>query len=368
MSKSGISDRLEFGANGCEVSFDTTASRRRFLTGLAALGAGTLIPQGGFSVLAAGARTAAAANPVNQERQVLTGKALPRRIDVHHHPSLPNSAPQVRTTQTGPAPTHWTPEVALKMMDEGGVDLTILSSGGNDGPQCRAMNDYMAKLVSDYPGRFGMFASLPFPDMDGSLKELAYGLDELKADGVRLSTSYGNKWLGDPAFAPLFEELNRRKAVVYTHPSAPECCAKLVPGIGDATIEFGTDTTRAIVRMVFSGSSARYPDLRMIFSHAGGTMPFLIVRLTKDATMVPDGFSAEAGRFYYDTAQAAGPAAMYALKSVVPMSHIVFGTDYPYISAAQTAKGLKDSGVFTAQELLQIDRDNALQLLPKYAG
>jgi predicted TIM-barrel fold metal-dependent hydrolase len=213
-----------------------------------------------------------------------------------------------------------------------------------------------------------MFASLPFPDMDGSLKELAYGLDELKADGVRLSTSYGNKWLGDPAFAPLFEELNRRKAVVYTHPSAPECCAKLVPGIGDATIEFGTDTTRAIVRMVFSGSSARYPDLRMIFSHAGGTMPFLIVRLTKDATMVPDGFSAEAGRFYYDTAQAAGPAAMSALKSVVPMSHIVFGTDYPYISAAQTAKGLKDSGVFTAQELLQIDRDNALILLPKYAG
>ena len=154
----------------------------------------------------------------------------------------------------------------------------------------------------------------------------------------------------------------------YTHPVAGECCAKLVPGIGDATIELGTDTTRAIVRMVFSGSSARYPDMRMIFSHAGGTMPYLYVRLLKDSAAVPNGFPTEAGRFYYDTAQAAGFPAMSALKHVVPMSHIVFGTDYPYISAAQTAKGLKDSGVFSDAELLQIDAGNALQLFPKYAG
>src|ERR1700722_2371135 len=122
----------------------------------------------------------------------------------------------------------------------------------------------------------------------------------------------------------------------YTHPVAGECCAKLVPGIGDATIELGTDTTRAIVRMVFS--------------HAGGTMPYLYVRLLKDSAAVPNGFPTEAGRFYYDTAQAAGFPAMSALKHVVPMSHIVFGTDYPYISAAQTAKGLKDSGVFSDAE------------------
>jgi len=253
------------------------------------------------------------------------------------------------------------------MMDQGGCDLTILSSGGNDGAQCRKYNEYMAKLVSDYPGRFGMFTSLPFPDVDGSLKELAYGFDVLKADGVRLGTSYGDKWLGDPVFAPLFEELNRRKAVVYTHPSAPTCCSRLVAGIADPTIEFGTDTTRTIVRMVFSGSSARYPDMRMIFSHAGGTMPYLIVRLIKDSGAVPKGFPYEAGRFYYDTAQAAGVAAMSALKNVVPMSQIVFGTDYPYISVAQTAKGLKDSGVFTAAELTQIDSGNALHLFPRYA-
>jgi len=252
-------------------------------------------------------------------------------------------------------------------MDQGGCDLTILSSGGNDGALCRKYNEYMAKLVSDYPGRFGMFTSLPFPDVDGSLKELAHGFDVLKADGVRLGTSYGDKWLGDPAFAPLFEELNRRKAVVYTHPGAGACCSRLVPGIGDATIELGTDTTRAIVRMIFSGSSARYPDMKMIFSHAGGTMPYLIVRLIKDSGAVPKGFRYEAGRFYYDTAQVAGPGAMFALKNVVPVSQIIFGTDYPYISVAQTAKNLKDSGVFSAAELAQIDSGNTLRLFPKYA-
>jgi 6-methylsalicylate decarboxylase len=331
------------------------ASRRQFLTGLAALGATAVIPRTGSLILGAEAQTAG------------TARTKPRRIDVHHHPSLPGSAPAARTTQTGPAPTVWTPATAIAMMDEGGTDLTILSSGGNDGPMCRAANEYMAKLCSDYPGRFGMWASVPFPDTDAGLKEIEYAMDTLKADGIRLGTSYGNKWLGDPAFAPIFEEMNRRKGVIYTHPGANVCCQRLVPGIGDATIEFGTDTTRAIVRMVFSGSSARYPDMRMIFSHAGGTMPYLIVRLIKDSGAVPNGFPAEAGRFYYDTAQAAGVAAMSALKAVVPMNHIVFGTDYPYITTAATAKGLKDSGVFTAKELLMIDRDNALQLLPKYA-
>jgi len=337
-------------------------SRRQFLTGVAAIGASVLIPAGilagaGSSLPAAGAQA------------VAPGKK-PRRVDVHHHPSLPRSpgAAPARSFSTGPDPASWTPEGAIKMMDEGGTDLTILSSGGNDGPMCRVYNDYMAKVRSDYPGRFGMFASVPFPDVDASLKEIEYAMDTLKADGIRLGTSYGKKWLGDPAFAPIFEEMNRRKGVIYTHPGANVCCQRLVEGIADPTIEFGTDTTRAIVRMVFSGSSARYPDMHMIFSHAGGTMPYLIVRLIKDSGAVPAGFPAEAGRFYYDTAQAAGAPAMYALKHVVPMNRILFGTDYPYITTAATAKGLKDSGVFTDKELLQIDRDNFLQLMPKYAG
>ena len=348
-----------------ENNAKVSGSRRSFLTGLAALGACSAFP----AVRVLGSAALAGA-PLPQ---AASGKKKPRRVDVHHHPSLPanlqpRNANAPRTFSTGPAPATWTPETALKMMDEGNTDLVILSSGGNDGPMCRVYNDYMAKLRSDYPGRFGMWASVPFPDVDGALKEIEYAMDTLKADGIRLGTSYGNKWLGDPAFAPIFEEMNRRKGVIYTHPGANQCCQRLVEGIADASIEFGTDTTRAIVRMVFSGSSAKYPDMKMIFSHAGGTMPYLIVRLIKDSGAVPKGFPYEAGRFYYDTAQAAGPAAMGALKRVVPMNHILFGTDYPYITDAATAKGLKDSGVFTDKELLQIDRDNFLELMPKYAS
>ena len=207
------SPRIWVGDDYRHMELLAAPSRRQFLTGMAALGAGALIP-GGMPLFA----------------QTAPAKKRPRRIDVHHHPSLPNSGPQVRTTQTGPAPALWTPETALQMMDQGGVDLTILSAGTTNPKECRTYNDYMAKLVSDYPGRFGMFTSLPFPDIDGCLKEIAYGMDDLKADGVRFGTSYDGKWLGDPVFAPLFEELNRRKTVVYTHPGAPTCCAKAGAG------------------------------------------------------------------------------------------------------------------------------------------
>ena len=354
----------------CDRPFESLRhpSRRQFLTGMAALGAGAMIPAGGSLLQTAFGQTGP--------------KTKPRRVDVHNHPGLssdiatssglPGSG--ARDYFTGAA-LEWTPAKVLDEMDKGGTDLAILSNPGG-GPQAgdvetrrkhvRIYNDYMAKLVHDYPGRFGMFTCLPWPDVDGSLKEVEYGLDVLKADGISLVTSYGNKWLGDPMFAPLFQEINRRKALIYTHPSTNQCCTNLVPAIRDPSIELPTDTTRAIMSMIATGSSSRYPDMHVIFSHAGGTMPFLLPRLIKDSKKVPAGFLAEARRFYYDTAQAANAAPMAALKNTVPVSHIVFGTDFPYISSADTAKGLKDSGVFTDAELLQIDRDNILQLLPKY--
>ena len=155
---------------------------------------------------------------------------------------------------------------------------------------------------------------------------MTYAFDTLKADGIALFTSYGDKWLGDPAFNPVFEELNRRRAVVYTHPNTANCCGNLLPNIGEGIIEWGTDTTRAIARIVFGGAAARYPNIRLIFSHAGGTMPFLIerfVNLAKSpqfAVQFPEGFSGVAGRFYYDTAQTSNAAAMSALAKVVPAS------------------------------------------------
>lgn len=357
---------------GAHVSLDAgrdgyshPTSRRRFLGGVAALSGSFLIS----------AQTA--------EAQVATTKST-RRIDVHHHLSPPDYI-----VELGPSgknvlelPTlGWTPAKAIEEMDEGGVSTSITSVttpglwfGDPASAQrlARACNDYAAKLVSDYPRRFGMFVNLPIPDVEGSLKEIAYGLDVLKADGVSLFTSYGDKWLGDSAFDPVFEELNRRKAVVYTHPTLPDCCRNLVPGIINSAIEYGTDTTRAIARMVFSGTSQRYPDIRLIWSHAGGTMPFLVGRFTrmsetpKYSALLPKGFLSEAQRFYYDTAQAASVPAMAALKSIAPVSHILFGTDFPYLKAEPQVRGLIDSKVFSSEELLAIEWRNIGTLLPKY--
>jgi predicted TIM-barrel fold metal-dependent hydrolase len=169
----------------------------------------------------------------------------------------------------------------------------------------------------------------------------------------------------------VFEELNRRSAVVYTHPNTADCCRNLLPNVGDGAIEWGTDTTRAIAQLVFGGATGRYPKVRMIFSHGGGTMPFLVERFVnmargaQYASRFPQGFGGEAAKLYYDTAQVANPAAMSALSKVVPVSQIVFGTDFPFRTAADHVKGLQDCGVFSAADLQAIDRSNALRLLPK---
>jgi len=350
---------------GTGASDHHRASRRAFLAGMAALGSGVAV---------AGHMA---------EAQVATTKAA-GRIDVHHHLTPPGYI-----TELGPGgknmlepPTlGWTPAKAIEEMDQGGVSTSITSittpglwfgEAASAQRLARGCNDYAAKLVSDYPRRFGMFVNLPIPDIEGSLKEIAYGLDDLKADGVSLFTSYGDKWLGDPAFDPVFEELNRRKAVVYTHPTLNDCCRNLVPGIINSAIEYGTDTTRAIARMVFSGTSQKFPDIKLIWSHAGGTMPYLVGRLTrmsetpKYATLLPKGFLSEAQRFYYDTAQAASVPAMMALKAVAPMPHILFGTDFPYLTAAPQVKGLIDSKVFSAEELAGIEWGNFRTLIPRY--
>ena len=189
-----------------------------------------------------------------------------------------------------PPTIAWTIEKSLEDMDKAGVatSITSITTPGvwiGDNAQgrrvARECNDYAARLVVDYPGRFGMFAALPLPDIEASLKEIEYGLDVLKADGICLFTSYRDKWLGDPAFEPVMAELNRRKAVVYTHPEAPVCCRGLIPGINEAVIEYGTDTSRAIARLLFTGTASRYPDITWIFSHGGGVLPMLYERFVR---------------------------------------------------------------------------------------
>lgn len=267
-------------------------------------------------------------------------------------------------------------------MDAAGVATAMLSIpaaglwSGNalaDRRTARACNDYMAQLASDHPGRFGVFAALPLGDVDGSLAEAAYALDVLHADGIGLFTSYHDRWLGDPAFDRVFDELNRRRALVYTHPTLADCCTHTVPGVSPAAIEYGTDTSRAIASWVFGGSGDRFRDLTLIFSHAGGTMPFLIQRFEQEArtpahaARLPDGVRPLLRRYYYDTAQATNPVAMGALTQIVPVRQILFGTDFPYRTSAETVTGLAGTS-FSPAELEQIGRGNALRLLLRFAA
>jgi predicted TIM-barrel fold metal-dependent hydrolase len=303
--------------------------------------------------------------------------AAPHRIDVHCHFAPPEWL-AAQGQNIIPAIKNWTVQWSLDDMDKAGVEKAIMSittpglwfeSNERARKIARHANDYAAKMRADHPGRFGIFTALPLPDVEGSLAEIAYGFDQLKADGVGLITSYGNKWLGDPAFDPVLDELNRRKAVAYVHPTSPDCCRNIVPGVPDAAIEFGTDTTRTIARIVFGGAAAKFPDIKWIFSHAGGTMPFLLERFEgmakqpNHASKFPNGFAEVARRFTYDTAQAANKICMTALREIVPTSRIVFGTDAPFRTSIDHVHGLQNCGVFNAAELKAIDRDNAVALL-----
>src|SRR5712672_2442911 len=163
--------------------------------------------------------------------------------------------------------SRWSPQKMIEDMDKGGVATSILSPTtpqvtplGKDTAVriSRESNEYSKKLESDHSGRFGTFAMLPLPHIDESLKEIAYAFDTLKVDGVGCMTSYQDKWLGHPQFAPVWEELNRRKATVYTHPTGANCCVNLVAGVPDTVVEYGADTTRTIASLIFSGTSQRY--------------------------------------------------------------------------------------------------------------
>jgi predicted TIM-barrel fold metal-dependent hydrolase len=346
-------------------------SRRDFLAGAAAAGMG-----------AASALRAQGANP--------------RVIDCHHHFTAPGYIKALGAKQgqyrQGFTPyfnlgvlTSYSPAKDIELMDQEGVATCVLScttpgiwfgDPEESARLAREMNEFGAKMVSDYKGRFGLFALVPLPTIDASLKEIEYALDTLKADGVGLMTSYGNRWLGDPTLRPIFDELNRRKAIVYTHPIDAPCCTGVLPGVNPTTIEYNTDTARTIFSLISSDAATRYSDIKFIFSHAGGTMTSLIERFGVGApdvindnlagTAAPNSRLYHLRRFYYDTAQSVNVVQMRGLKTIVGASQILFGTDYPFVTAARTLSGLVKCG-FSASELQGIYRGTAAKLLPKYS-
>jgi predicted TIM-barrel fold metal-dependent hydrolase len=341
------------------------ASRRTLISGLAALGAGLALPRGP-------ARSA--------------DDPPPRRVDVHHHffpPGYLDHVEEVVGNKPSPLMTGWSAAQVLEHMDKTGVATAIASISPwgphfKDAAQARQLarlcNDYAAQMSRDHPGRFGLFAAMPLPDVDGALSEVAYALDTLKADGVGLMTSYGDKWPGDPVFAPLFEELDRRKAVVYFHPNTPSCCGSLVPGAQPSMLEWPYDTGRAVVSLLLGGALAKYQNIDWIFSHAGGPVPALagrIVNMTRNrndlAKIAPQGVMRELTRLYYDTANATFAPTMAALLKFVPISQVLFGSDYPYYSLEENVAGLAEIALSPA-ERQAIDRGNAARLMPRFAG
>ena len=357
----GSIQRTFFSICGCCAP--TNATRRNFLAGGAAALAFSAAPS-----ITTGVGPAAALAPAKA------------RIDVHHHfiPKFHADAMTAAGRRAGGRPPAWSPEASLEDMDKSGIATAILSVvqpgiwfGGNVEESrnlARKLNDYGAAMVKEHPGRFGLFAVIAPPDVQGSLKEIEYAFDTLRADGIALHTSYQDKYLGDPSFAPVYEELNRRRAVIYVHPTAPDCCRGVVPGIPPGTIEYATDSTRTIAHLVFSGTTTKFPDIRWIFSHSGGTLPFLtgrFIRLAEQAKLahLPNGPLPEFKRFFYELAQGNTPGQIAALLKMVSISQVMYGTDFPFRDGAEVNQGIAEWG-FKADELRAIERENALKLLP----
>jgi predicted TIM-barrel fold metal-dependent hydrolase len=342
-------------------------SRRKVLGMLSAAGAGMAL------------------SPLSFAQSVAPG---PRIVDTHHHIFPPKFTAKNLKRMTDDSPTfpgsfyqNWTPRYSLDQMDQQGVATAIGSMtspgiwfGDNaEGRQnARDCNEYGAKLAQDFPGRFGMWGAIPLPDTEGSLREIEYIYDTLKLDGIGLLTSYDDgKLLGHPNFAPVLEELNRRKAVVFVHPTI-SCCAMPIRHLNRVQIDFPTDTTRTITDLIYSGSLMRFPNIRWIFSHGGGTVLMLTPRLSgagltpeERASIIPNGFERELQKLYYDIASVAlSPIPMAAVLKGIPRDHLLFGSDIPFFTIERIATAVNKFDV-SGGDLRMIQRENALQLLPR---
>ena len=333
-----------------------TASRRRFLASAVACTAAAALPR------------FAGAAPAPQ-----------RLIDIHHH-----FEPTGKNKDGDP----WTIQMSLDQLNLNHVAAAI----GYAGPimdtdpqaarkQARETNEWSTRICLDHPGRFGLFASLPMNDVDGSLAEIAYAFDVLKADGVGIATEYGPAWLGDSKFEPIFQEVNRRNAVVYVHPGQAPCCTPQTltyekPPIDTPWMEFPTNTARTILSLWNAQTTRRLPGIRFIFCHGGGVMPMLLGRIAgfsdwstvgpeRLKVMFPDGIYAEFAKLYLDCAQAFAPETFDLLRKVVPPTHLLFGSDYSYFPVAHSVELFaKLQMPLDVRE--KISSANAASLLPRW--
>ena len=313
-------------------------------------------------------------------------RALRKVIDVHHH-YFPKEFIESHEREGG-APGFaktWTPARMDEEMEKNGIEKAVLSLASAPigwfrlpHPDLRAIvracNDFGARLVDERPDRLALFGYIAGPDVDGCLREIEYAFDVLKADGIEMSTSFGDMWPGDPRFAPVLEELDRRKAIVYFHPLAPFCCSGIVPGVGDSWIEYPYDTGRAILSLMFNGAFVKHRNIRWLFSHSGGAIPYLAHRIEWQSKGVknirdvaPDGVVAELRKLYFETANAASAPTMAALTTFAPIDHIMYGSDFPYVTSEYNLSCLRSAGLSDAN-LAAIERGNAMKFIPRFSA
>jgi predicted TIM-barrel fold metal-dependent hydrolase len=315
---------------------------------------------------------------------------MTRTIDVHHH-ILPDFFYLETNDPIAPVggiePPHWSVDMMMAYLDEAGIDVAItsISSPGvhiGDGTAARTLarrcNEFAAELIRSHPQRLGGFAAIPLPDVDGALEEIGYAFDTLKLDGVVLFTNSNGVYLGDASFDPVFAELEKRKSVVFVHPTAsPDASARRL-GLPDTLIDFTADTTRAFAQMHYGNRFARTPNVKYIFSHAGGTVPYLAGRwAVVDAMNVIPGFE-ERGtaadtlrRMYWDTAISFGDPVLRMLRDIVGLEQAVFGSDHPYVRhdiAVDCVQRLEETSAISDSERAGVMSHNAATLFPRFAS
>jgi 6-methylsalicylate decarboxylase len=307
-----------------------------------------------------------------------------RRIDIHQHIFPPKFTKRMIDALIADAPDFppsmyldWSPDQVLAMMETYAIDTVMVSltspglwfgDAGAAREAAREFNELAAQMVRDHKGKFGAFAPIPLPDQKGAFEEMEHALDKLKLNGIGLHSSYAGKWLGDPDFAAVFDELNRRAATVFVHPVANTKGVMSNPWFSLPTMEFVFDTTRTIASLVASGTLARCPNIKFIFPHAGGTIFMLARRIEgglmrkltpeQKAAWLPNGMSGALQGLNFDIVSATNPAAMAATRAIAPVSRLLFGTDHPFLQAKFTVDQIGRLG-FTAVELRAIECTNA---------
>jgi predicted TIM-barrel fold metal-dependent hydrolase len=313
------------------------------------------------------------------------------RIDVHFHAIPDFFREAVLAAGLGPAISTgfpaWSVDDSLGVMDANGI-ATAITSISQPGPHlgddrnarvlARRCNEFAAEMVERHAGRFGAFAAVPLPDIEGAKAEIAWALDVLELDGIGLFASYSERFLGDPYFDPVLDVLNERAAVAFVHPNFHPSSRALKLDIPAFAVEFTFDTTRAAVNLILSGALDRFPRIRFILAHAGGTLPFLAWRLAavpvidrRFAALPPEKITAGVRHFWYDTALSAGRGALGALQEVAEPARILFGSDWPYAPDAMTrltVAALAEPGAVAPGQLGAIERGNAAALFPRFTA